>query len=131
MDWKDPRLLVYILFFFFTAITTIGLVDLSPDFRVEPEYFSGILTASAILFGFYVVLIQKEPKEEQEKWRLKHLVGRSFILSFLLLMLSIVAIYYTALEKIPSPISLWICMFLFLMNAFITTMVLYFQRFRG
>ena len=130
VDW-DPRIVMPALFFLFMAITTVGMIGLPSDFRVEPEYLSGMLTASVILFGFWAVLIQKEPKEDIEKWRFKHLIGKSFFMSFVLLMLSVVVIYYAALDKLPSPVALFLCMLSFLMNALLITIQLYFQRFRG
>jgi len=130
MDW-DPRIVMPALFLLFMAITTVGVINLPSDFEVEPEYLSGMLTASAILFGFWVVLIQKEPREDIEKWQLKHLIGKSFFMSFILMMLSIVVIYYAALDKLPSPVALFSCMLFFLMNALLITIQLYFQRFRG
>jgi len=62
-------------FLLFAFICTLGVAVLTlaafsgtdPWRRINPEYISGILTASAIIFGFWGILIQESPKEKDEE----------------------------------------------------------------
>ena len=61
------RNLIFLLMIF--SIFAYGLYD-SPfsaanadsDFKVDAEYLNGILTASGILFGIWVIVIERKPQ---------------------------------------------------------------------
>lgn len=108
---------------FIMVICLFGIAGLPTDFEVEPEYLSGMLTASSILFGFWVAIIQRKPKKGE-------VILTYFLLSFTLLCVSVVAIYLTALNKIPSHDALLICMASFLMNAVNLALILYVYKFK-
>ena len=92
----DPRLGLYALFAFLIVVITIGLA-FGIETKVEPEYMSGVLTASAILLGFWAILIQRKPKKDIEIWRFKHLIGEPFLISFITLVVSVVPIKASAI----------------------------------
>lgn len=125
----DFSLLFFVFYISFAVIGVVGFRDLPPDFEVEPEYISGMLTASAIIFGFWAILIQSKPKERVEKWRFEHVLSKLFFFSFLLLILSVVLSYLAALNKLSSVTALYFCLFSFLTNACFITMALYYHRF--
>ncbi|TET26014.1 MAG: hypothetical protein E3J73_05240 [Candidatus Bathyarchaeum sp.] len=125
----DFNVLLAVYFVSCLVLGVVGLWGLPEDFEVEPEYISGMLTASAIVFGFWAILIQTKPKERIEKWRYEHVFSKVFFVSFGLLIFSLVAIYFAALNKLWSATALYVCLVSFLSNALFITMVLYYSRF--
>lgn len=112
-------------------IMIISFHNLSPDFAVEPEYLTGMLTASSIVFGLWAILIQTKPKERVAKWLYEEVLIESFFLSFGLLVISVVLIYFSALNKMSSVIALLFSLFSFLLNVLNITMALYHFKFRS
>jgi len=111
------------------AIIVIGIYGLPIGFEVNPEYINGILTASSILFGFWAVLIERQPKERTERFRYKILL-ENFFFSFTFLMLSVVMIYFAALNKLHSVFALSFCLVSFMSNAYFLAMTLYYYKFK-
>jgi len=104
---------------------------MDPWFGVEPEYISGTLTASAIIFGFWGVLIQEGSGEKDKLeayWRALIVL---FFFSLATLVLSVVNIYLVALHKVPPFVALWVCLYSFLSNAVNFTIALYYLRFKN
>ena len=107
----------------FVAICAFGTIGLPEDFEVKPEYLSGMLTASSILFAFWVAIIQMKPKGSS-------ILLAYFFFSFTFLCVSVVSIYLTALNKIPSHAALGLCMLSFLTNALNLALMLYYYKFK-
>jgi len=127
LDWRILLLLVYVVSFL--AITTVGFWGLPPSFEVEPEYLTGMLTASAIIFGFWAILAQIKPEDIVEKSIYQHYLSKPLFFSLLLLTLSVVTVYFSALNKLSSVAALYVCMWSFLSNTVFITLALYYQRF--
>lgn len=99
-------------------IVVFGLYGLPSDFKVDPEYIVGILTASSILFGFWVFIIETitEVRSTQRRVRYYKDMRPYFSTSFLLLLFSVFFTYFAALNKIPSAYALSICTVSFFVN---------------
>jgi len=86
--------------------------------EVDVEYINGILTASSILYGFWIVLLQVKsiPREVSSVF--------SFIALFLLL-ISVLMIYLNAIGLVSSTPALFACMASFIANTFMLFLTLY------
>jgi hypothetical protein len=87
-----------------------------------------MLTASAIIFGFWSILIQEKPKriDRENVYRLVLIV--LFFFSLTTLILSVVDVYLVACGKVPPSAALWVCMYSFLSNAVNFSIGLYYQK---
>jgi hypothetical protein len=101
---------------------------MDPWFRVEPEYIIGMLTASAIIFGFWAILIQERPQEIDKEKVYRHVLIALFLFSLATLILSVLFVYLVALGKVPPFTALWFCMYSFLSNAVNFSIGLYYQK---
>jgi len=54
-------ILVFILFAWGYYPSPLCPYNPEDDFQIEPEYFSGILGASSILFGLWIITLEKNP----------------------------------------------------------------------
>lgn len=126
----DFRIAYFVFWVSFFVITIAGFYGLPPDFKVEAEYMSGMLTASSILFGFWVMLIQAKPKERTEKWVYEKALSKIFYISVMFLMIPVVSIYFAALNKLSSVGALYSCMVSFLFNALNLMVALYYYKFK-
>ncbi len=118
-------IIILLIIFIIKEITFVGLYDLPPDFKVDAEYINGILTASSILFGFWVILIQTRPKKRVQKWKYDNILVWNFGASVVSLILSVVTMFLGALNKISSVITLSVCMVSFFANTFYLSVDLY------
>lgn len=129
MDKFDITSIGFIVYFF--LIITLGMVGFSPlatGFEnVEPEYISGMLTALSILFGFWIVLVVVTPEEKiknlrsdfdkrRVKFLYKYVTLKMFYVCFVSLFFSVICVYLTALEIIPSGLSLIVLFVIFAVN---------------
>ena len=115
----------FAFFLVLILVSVIGFYGIPIDFQVQPEYLTGILTASSILFGFWVVVMEIKPKELTRVMRI------GFFWSFGLFIVSVILTYSTALNRMPSVITLWFCTFSFISNASSLVNYLYFLKFRA
>lgn len=126
----DPRIFMIVFVATFLGLTYITGSNWPPDFAVEAEYLTGMLTASAIVFGFWAVLIQRKPEERTAKWLYEEVLSTQFFLSLGVLVLSVILIYVAALNKLYSVVALFFAMFSFLMNVVNVSLALYSFKFR-
>jgi len=116
---------------FVTVLVMLIVNYMTPiDFAVDPEYLNGILTASSILFGFWIFFLgtmtqagERVGKNAEYKGYIKSYV----FFSFALLVASIFAIYFGALNLIPSIHALLFCASSFMHN--LTVVLITFHRF--
>jgi hypothetical protein len=103
-----------ILFFFCAAHT---------DVVVDVEYISALLTASSIVFGFWVsIFTLRASREEDIKGKIPFIKVSGLLLSFL--SISIVVVVLSAVGVLPSTVALGVVAFNFLYN--ITNLACYF-----
>jgi len=119
LDFEDYLLIAYI---FLVFITGLGL-SLSHITSVNPEYTTGVLTASSILFGFWFIMLQREPKNE----RFVSQVQGNLLSSLILLVLTVMLLYFTALSNsaLLSEITLFIATMSFILNIFYVLLFLH------
>ena len=111
-----------------TSLIVLGFYGIPIDFKVEPEYLVGILTASSILFGFWVLVVQIKPNEPKE---LTTAMRLGFFWSFGFLTVSVILTYCTALNRMPSVFTLYFCTLSFISNASSLANYLYILKFRA
>ena len=126
----DPRIVMIVLVATFLGLTYITGSNWPPNFAVEAEYLTGMLTASAIIFGFWAILIQRKPEDRTAKWLYEEVLSTQFFLSLGFLVLSVIVIYLAALNKIYSVVALFFAMFSFLMSVVKVSLALYSFKFR-
>jgi hypothetical protein len=102
----------------------------SSDFQVQPEYLTGILSASAILFGLWAVIIERKPKGVFQDDTYYNTVSISFWVSFILLIASVLFVSFTAVNVLSSSFALSICVLSFALNAFFLSLTMHFYIFR-
>jgi len=68
--------------------------------RNKRGIFNSILTALSIVFGFWILIIGKEPKDFLERSVYKIQMKFGIIPSFISLVISIILIYFSALKMI-------------------------------
>lgn len=131
---KNQRL-IYALFALFLLIA-FGLYD-SPltaikretDLKVEPEYISGILSASGILFALWAFLIEKKPKERVAKHGYENIIFPSFFTSLGFLILSVILVFLTGLDLFSPAYTLGFCTLSFIMNTLLLALTLKYYKF--
>ena len=58
---QENRLMIILLLTFFALMMVVILrTDFSSEIEVDPEYYSGMLTLSGILFGFSTIIVNIE-----------------------------------------------------------------------
>ena len=87
------------------------------EFEVDAEYINSILTASSILYGFWMVLMQMK---STKKISLIFSLGALFLLA-----LSVLMTYFNAIGFLPDILALFSCMVSFLWNITLLLKVLY------
>lgn len=122
-------LIPYIPLVFILILFIVGFYDYNLESQVNPEYIAAVLTASSIIFGFWAVLLEKNSEIRVAEFRYKHNIKIGFFLCIALLLLSVVFIYFTSLNKIPSAITLWLGIFSFIYNTFLLGVTLYYEKF--
>ena len=109
----NPKIYVFVAITFI-AVFLWGVYPLSgitpeEDFDVNPEYFSGILGASSILFGLWMLLLETKP--EQSKKPLDEVIFETsvegFFLSLSFLIVSVITIALTAVDLFSPVVALF------------------------
>lgn len=95
----------------------LALFNRQNDLIIEPEYFSGILAGSAILFGIWVIFIGNKPKDKDAQWVYKYLIVPPFTTSFAFLILSVVLLALTGAKIFSPALALFFLMMSFVLNA--------------
>lgn len=120
---QQRQKLIYALFALTLLVLTglydspIALFNKQSDLTIEPEYFSGILAGSAILFGIWVIFIGNKPKDKDSQWAHKYLVLPPFKTSFAFLILSVVLIALTGAQVFSPILALFFLTMSFVLNA--------------
>lgn len=99
------------------------------DFRVDAQYINGILASSSILFGFWVLIVER--KNSKEKYRLflyRELVPSAFFTAFAILIFSVALVYLQALDQIPSVVTLFFVTIDFFFNAWLVALTIYYYE---
>lgn len=130
LDLELPKFLQIVFTILVIIITLLGFYGLPLDFKVNAEYIIGVLAASSIVFGFWTMLIERKPKEETKKFLYEHAFRFSFFISLAVLVGSVVATYFTALDKLYSTFTLWICTTSFCFNLYVVAITLYYFKFK-
>lgn len=130
MKLDFPVVMESIVFILLLVITIFGITSVPPDFEVNAEYINGVLTASSILFGFWIVIIEKKPKEETKKFMYENAIYFAFFVSFVFLLISVTLLYFSALDKLSSVYTLLFSTLSFLLNAFSVAVTLYYYKFK-
>jgi hypothetical protein len=87
----------FLVFLYSIIMIAISLLLVfSPLVSVSPEYINGVLTASAILFGFRLVMIERKPKSERF---LARYVKIGFVFSLGFLIATVISLYLSALSN--------------------------------
>ena len=103
---------IIIIFLFWTTFYFVPA-----KFEVDAEYINSILTASSILYGFWMVLMQMK---STKKISLIFSLGALFLLA-----LSVLMTYFNAIGFLPDIMALFSCMMSFLWNTAALSIVLY------
>ena len=130
MEANFPVILEYLFIILMLGIVIFGLLGVPADYEVDPEYINGFLTASSILFGFWIVIIEKKPEEKTKKFMYENAIYVAFFLSFILLIVSITLMFFSALNKLSSVYTLLFSTTSFLLNAFSVAITLYYYKFK-
>ena len=112
------RHLSYLIIYIVLIILMVWITLLVAPREVDVEYINGILTASSILYGFWIVLLQLK-SIPGEVWS-----GLSFIALFLLL-ISVIMIYLNAIGLVSSVPTLFACIGSFIANTFMLFIILH------
>lgn len=88
------------------AIVLLGNFGVSIDYRVDPEYFSGILASSSILFGFWFVAVERTTKGTYMR-----ILRRNLIYCLVFLAVSVISVFFAALDMVRTAHALLLCMF--------------------
>lgn len=80
MNIKSVAIIIYSLAA--TAIVSSIYASISESFKVEAEYINGILATSGILFGFWILFLQRALESPAKEIKSKELLGTSLFLSF-------------------------------------------------
>jgi len=107
----------------------LSTVNRETDFKVDPEYINGILTASGILFGIWAIIIERIPKEEHKK-RLYKISIKGFWLPFAFFVVFVLLLALTAVNFYSFHLTVIVGTISFLVNAFFLTLALYLYKFR-
>jgi hypothetical protein len=122
--------LEYIFIIMLLVILFLGFYGTSMNFEGDPEYIIGILIASSIVFGFWAVLIEKEPTDTTKKFFYKHAISIGVYVSLAFLFASVITIFFNALNKLPYIVTLWFCTMSFMFNVFLLIMTLHYYKFK-
>lgn len=124
-------LIALIFFIFAKGLYFSPLCEINPeeDLEFQAEYLTGILTASGIIFGLWVVVFEPEPKEDKE-WALKNITKEPFFLSLLFLIIFVFLIALTAVEVFSPSLALLWGVIGFIVNATFFTVNVYHFKFR-
>lgn len=123
-----PIVLELVLFVFLAVV--IVAISFSTAIKIEAEYMTGMLSASSILFGFWFILIEKKPKDETKRFLYENAIFGLFFVSFGILLLSVVLLYLSAIEIIPSIAGFVSITLGFLLNAFSVGVSVYYFKFK-
>lgn len=96
------------------------------DFQVEAEYFSGILGASSILFGLWIITLGKKPVKRSNT--AYEVAVENFLYCFLFLVLSVITVALTAVNLFSPPIALLLNTGSFCTNASFLIIPLYYFK---
>jgi hypothetical protein len=102
----------------------------SSNFQVQPEYLTGILSASSILFGLWAIIIERKPKGVVQESAYYESIPTLFWFSLILLITSVVLVSCTAVEFLSSSFTLLVCVVSFVWNAAFLSLALHFYMFR-
>jgi hypothetical protein len=113
LNWEQKKYiwvgfaLLFILYFYWGEPET---------FQVDSEYINGILTALSIVYGFWIMMLGKEPKEFFERFRYKYYLRDLIYYNVELLFFSILYVFLNAMRMIPSYLTLILLTISFLFN---------------
>lgn len=128
----DAGILIEIAVAVALLLTLFGFFGVPSDFKGEAEYVNGILAASSVIFGFWAIMIEREPEEETKKSMYKGgLFLLSFIISLVFFVIAVITVYLGALNELPYKFTLWFCMSSLLFNTALLIMTLYYYKFKG
>ena len=116
-EWTAVIMLVFLVFvvlpFLVLLISNLrnidNLINILNNISVEPEYFSGVLTAFSIVFGFFTVFIRLGDEAFREV----------FLGNIILFCLSIIIFYYNVIGWTSDFYTLFFMVFSFLLNLFL------------
>lgn len=115
MDWEQK---IYI-FSYILLLIPIFFFKGESETQIDPEYLNGILTASSILYGFLIFMLERQPKEYLEKFIYKYYLRGVIYYSFEILSLSVIYLSLSAAKFIPSWLPLVFLTVSFISNAVI------------
>lgn len=116
LDFPEPKYFLVLL----NVIIILSLfAGLQGNIFIEPEFLNGILIGTSILFGFIIMLLEKIPKNYKND-----IFGIS-LLSIGFLSISIILIYFSALEKVPTSLALNFLAVSFITNLFFLLWILW------
>jgi len=108
------------------VILGLGLMGLPTNFEVDIEYLNGILTASSILFGFWAVILGRSPGDIKEKYLYKYGISKIFFFNIAFLAISVIAVFFSATNKLSSVIALFLVTLSYFSNLFFLVLHLYY-----
>ena len=118
-------ILIVFLVLFFTVGFGFGWVrEHISNIHVDTGYVGGILTASSILFGFWAVVFERSNQGKDRIQTYEKDVVLPLFISFLLLMFTVVLVFFSALDEVPSVITLFFATASLLFNAFLLADIL-------
>lgn len=113
----DKGLVIIGLYFVASfAVVVLGLALTPEQSEINVTYINGILTASSILFGFWATLFGIRPKGAIGKTLYRDVLRGSVFFSIFLLSLSVVSVFFSAMNGLSSKSACGIVTFSFLMN---------------
>lgn len=122
MKRSDYLILLYLVSLM--LIISLGTYD-RVDFVIEPEYTAGILGASSILFGFWFVMLERKPEGIRREIIHKHYLRYVLLMCLVFLASSVVTVFLSALNKLPSIAALIICFINFFNILFLVVFTLW------
>lgn len=108
-------------------LSTVDALFTPLNIKIDPEYINGVLTASSILFVFWIYLLEKPREKPWEKWMLKHATSYVVFLLFSLLIFSGILIFASAIDFRYSLHAMIFVAFSFFINALFLSIQLYFH----
>lgn len=121
---------IYLYLFAVTIIIVFGVIGTPEILEVDVGYINGILTASSILFGFWATILGIQPKDMIEKFLRINVLKLMIFFNIVILAISVIFVYLSAMIKLPSKFALIMVTTSFLTNVMFlgTYLYFYFER---
>jgi uncharacterized protein (DUF2062 family) len=144
-DFDHIPEIIVIIFIALSVVIAIGTwwaVQQNPKITVDASYIDGVLTASSILYAFWVILIERKPsknekkkiEEQSEKKKIKDnrqsVIIALFFGAVLFLTSSVCILFLDALGEYPSVYAFMFITISFLYNAYMIALAVCYKFYK-